>query len=97
MSQRTAGAINYPNVINQQQEAKVFLSYKLRPGLDVGFRYQFDPYRLDDYYTNHLTTYAAKQVAGGVVTSHTPRHLFPDARFTSYHANVAIVFLRYRF
>jgi MtrB/PioB family decaheme-associated outer membrane protein len=98
VSQRTAGAVDYPDVINRQQQAKVSVSYKLRPGLDVGVRYRFEPYRLDDYYTNNLQPYqAALPTPNGAGTVPVARYLFMDARFTSYHANVATVFLRYTF
>jgi hypothetical protein len=65
--------------------------------LSLGFNYRFEPYRLDDYYTNNLQPYSAQQPAATVATALTPRYLFLDARFTSYHANVATIFLRYSF
>jgi len=37
------------------------------------------------------------QRAATVAVSQTPRYLFLDARFTSYHANVATAFVRYSF
>jgi MtrB/PioB family decaheme-associated outer membrane protein len=97
VSLRTAGAYNYPDVINWQQEATFSLTHRLRPGLSLGFSYRFEPYRLDDYYTNNMQPYSAQQPAATVATALTPRYLFLDARFTSYHANVATVFLRYSF
>jgi hypothetical protein len=33
----------------------------------------------------------------GSLTSDTPKYLFQDARYASYHANVATVFVRYSF
>jgi len=95
VSPRTAGAYNYPDVINWQQEVTFSLTHQLRPGLSMGFSYRFEPYRLDDYYTNNMQPYSAQQPAATVATALTPRYLFLDARFTSYHANVATVFLRY--
>src|SRR5437773_12494727 len=55
--------------------------------------------RLDDFYTNNLQPYAGPRLAeaGGAGVSQVPRYLFLDARFTSYHANVATVFMRYTF
>ena len=97
VSLRTAGAFNYPDVINRQQEVNLSLTHQLRPGIDLGFSYRFEPYRLDDFYTSNLQPYSPMQPAATVAVSQTPRYLFLDARFTSYHANVATVFLRYSF
>ena len=95
----TAGAYNYPDVINWQQEVNISLTHKLREGLDLGFTYKFEPYRLDDYYTNNIQPYAGPTLItdGGHASVPVPRQLFLDARFTSMHANVATVFLRYSF
>jgi hypothetical protein len=95
----TAGAYNYPDVINWQQEFNISLTHKLREGLDIGASYKFEPYRLDDYYTNNIQAYNGPTLItdGGRATVPVPRQLFLDARFTSYHANVATVFLRYSF
>ncbi|PYS49973.1 MAG: hypothetical protein DMF68_08515 [Acidobacteria bacterium] len=99
ISLRTAGAYNYPDVINRQQEVNLTVTHRLRPNLDLGFSYRFEPYRLDDYYTNNLQPYTGPRLStdGGVANVPTARQLFLDARFTSYHANVATVFLRYSF
>lgn len=99
ISLRTAGAYNYPDVINREQEVNISFTQRLREGLDLGFNYRYEPYRLDDYYTNNLQPYAGPTLitAGGAARTPVPRYLFLDARFTSYHANVATVFLRYSF
>lgn len=97
ISLRTAGAVNYPDVINRQQEANFTVTHKLREDLDLGFSYRYEPYRLSDYYTNGLQQYTDKQLADGNLPVPTPRQLFLDARFTSMHANVATIFLRYSF
>jgi hypothetical protein len=97
VSLRTAGAYDYPDVINRQQEVNLSITHQLQPGLDLGFSYRFEPYRLDDFYTNNLQPYSARQPAATVASVPTPRYLFLDARFTNYHANVATVFLRYSF
>ncbi len=96
-SPRTAGVLPYPDVINRQQEVNLSLTHRLREGLDVGLSYRFEPYRLNDYYTDGLQPYSAKQLADGSFGANTPRQLFLDARFTTMHANVATVFLRYSF
>jgi len=97
ISLRTANAVNYPDVINRQQEVNITLTHKLRQDVDLGFSYRYEPYRLSDYYTNGLQQYTEKQLADGNLPVPTARQLFLDARFTSFHANVATAFLRYSF
>lgn len=97
ISLRTAGAVNYPDVINRQQEFNISITHKLRPYLDIGFSYLYEPYKLDDFYTNNLQQYTEKQLADGNLPVPTARQLFLDARFTNYRANVGSVFLRYTF
>jgi len=98
-SPRAAGAYNYPDVINWQQEVNISLTHKLREGLDIGASYRFEPYRLDDYYTNNIQPYAGPTLItdGGAASVPVPRQLFLDARFTTMHANVATFFVRYSF
>ena len=99
ISLRTAGAYNYPDVISRQQEVNLSVTRQLRPDLALGFSYLFEPYRLDDYYTNNLQPYAGARLVtdGGAASVPTARQLFLDARYASYHANVATVFLRFTF
>jgi MtrB/PioB family decaheme-associated outer membrane protein len=97
VSPRTAGAIDYPDVVARQQEANVTVTHKLRDGMELGFAYRFQPYRLDDYYTNNLQPYSFKQPAATDVSVFTPRYLFLDARFTTYHAHSATFFMRFTF
>ena len=94
-----AGAYNYPDVINRQQEANVTLSHRIREGFEIGATYRFEPYRLDDYYLNNLQPYAGPTLstAGGRATAPVPRQLFLDARFATSHANAVTAFVRYSF
>ncbi len=94
-----AGAYNYPDVINWQQELNVTLTHKIKEGFDIGATYRFEPYRLDDYYANNLQPYAGPTLAtaGGRATAPVPRQLFLDARFATSHANAVTIFARYSF
>ena len=94
-----AGAYNYPDVINRQQEVNVTLSHRIRQGFEVGAVYRFEPYQLDDYYLNNLQPYAGPTLstAGGRATAPVPRQLFLDARFATSHANAITGFVRYSF
>jgi len=97
VSLRTAGAYDYPDVVNRQQEATLSITRQLRPDMAVGAVYRYEPYRLDDYYTNSLQPYAPRQPSAEVGNTLAPRYLFLDARFTTYHANVVTFFVRYTF
>src|SRR5262249_56342965 len=72
VSLRTAGAYDYPDVINWQQEVHFSLTHQLRPGLALGISYRFEPYRLDDYYTNKLPPYSPPQPPAPLLTPLTP-------------------------
>ena len=100
ISPRTATAYNYPDGFNWQQEVNLSITHQLRPGLALGISYLFEPYRLDDFYTNNMQAYQSQLPSPGgpaAASPPVPRYLFANARFTSYHANVATVFLRYSF
>ena len=98
---KTTQSVNLKSLFSvlkdQITEANISITRQLRADLAVGINYRFEPYRVSDYYTNNLVPYGVTQVAGGTFGSNTPRQLFLDARFTSMHANVATVFLRYSF
>jgi MtrB/PioB family decaheme-associated outer membrane protein len=97
VSLRTAGAYDYPDVLTRQQEATLSITRQIKPDIAVGAVYRYQPYTLDDYYTNSLAPYQARQPAAEVGNSFSPRYLFLDARFTTYHANVVTFFVRYTF
>lgn len=97
VSLRTAGAYNYPDVISRQQEANVTLMRRIRAGLYAGVRYRYEPYRLDDYYTNNLQPYQAAISEQPGVSVPVARYLFLDSKFTTSHINTVTFFLRYSF
>lgn len=97
VSLRTAGAYDYPDVINRQQEVTFSITRQIRPDFAVGAVYRYEPYRLDDYYTNSLRPYSPRQPSAEVGSALAPRYLFLDAKFTTYHANVVTFFMRYTF
>jgi hypothetical protein len=76
----------------RRQDLNVALTRRITENFEVGGRYWYEPYKQDDFSFNVLAPYVH-----GSLTSETPRYLFQDARYGSYHANVASVFLRYTF
>ena len=93
----TAGAYNYPDTLNRWQEVDATIARELRPGLRVGVQYRYEPYKLDDFFLNNLQPYSYGLVTAGGVPVNIQRDLLLNARFTSYNAHMATVFLRYAF
>ena len=87
-----AGANPYPDTVIRRQDVNLAVSRRIREGLEIGMRYWYEPYMQDDFSFNTLQPYVH-----GPITSDAPKYLFQDARYGSYHANVATVFLRYSF
>jgi hypothetical protein len=76
----------------RRQDINLVVTRRISEKLAVGARYWYEPYTQDDFSYNVLAPYGH-----GNLTSDTPKYLFQDARYASYHANVASVFVRYSF
>jgi len=87
-----AGANPYPDTVVRRQDVNIAISRRISESFEVGVRYWYEPYTQDDFSFNVLQPYVH-----GNLTSDTPKYLFQDARYGSYHANVATVFVRYSF
>jgi len=87
-----AGANPYPDTTVRRQDVNVLISRRITENVEIGGRYWYEPYIQDDFSYNVLAPYVH-----GNLTSDTPKYLFQDARYGSYHANVASVFVRYSF
>jgi hypothetical protein len=87
-----AGANPYPDTVVRRQDVNIAITRRINERLEIGGRYWYEPYTQDDFSYNVLQPYVH-----GSLTSDTPKYLFQDARYGSYHANVATVFLRYMF
>lgn len=87
-----AGANPYPDTVVRRQDINIALTRRINESFEIGGRYWYEPYRQDDFSFNTLQPYT-----NGTLTSDTPKYLFQDARYGSYHANVATVFVRYTF
>lgn len=87
-----AGANPYPDTVVRRQDVSIAITRRINERLEIGVRYWYEPYTQDDFSYNVLQPYVH-----GQLTSDTPKYLFQDARYASYHANVATVFLRYSF
>ncbi|MFN2497838.1 MAG: MtrB/PioB family outer membrane beta-barrel protein [Pyrinomonadaceae bacterium] len=87
-----AGVNPYPDTVVRRQDVNIVVTRRISENLEVGARYWYEPYTQDDFSFNVLQPYTH-----GNLTSETPKYLFQDARYASYHANVATVFVRYTF
>jgi hypothetical protein len=87
-----AGANPYPDTVVRRQDVNLVITRRISETFEMGVRYRYEPYTQDDFSFNVLQPYVH-----GNLTSDTPKYLFQDARYGSYHANVATVFLRYTF
>jgi hypothetical protein len=87
-----AGANPYPDTVVRRQDVNLAITRRINERLELGARYFYEPYKQDDFSYNVLAPYVH-----GSLTSDTPKYLFQDARYASYHANVATVFVRYSF
>lgn len=87
-----AGANPYPDTVVRRHDVNLAVTRQITESLAIGGRYWYEPYAQDDFSFNVLQPYVH-----GSLTSDTPKYLFQDARYGTYHANVATVFLRYSF
>ena len=87
-----AGANPYPDTVVRRQDVNLAITRHIREDFEIGVRYWYEPYTQDDFSFNVLQPYVH-----GSLTSDTPKYLFQDARYGSYHANVTTVFVRYSF
>jgi hypothetical protein len=87
-----AGANPYPDTVVRRHDVNIAITRRISESFEMGGRYWYEPYTQDDFSFNVLQPYVH-----GTLTSDTPKYLFQDARYASYHANVATVFVRYTF
>jgi hypothetical protein len=87
-----AGANPYPDTRVRRQDVNLAISRRINEKFEMGGRYWYEPYFQDDFSYNVLAPYVH-----GSLTSDTPKYMFQDARYGTYHANVASIFVRYKF
>ena len=90
-----ATAFPLPDIKMRFHEARTNLAYRVRPNVQVGVRYSFEPRSFADFTTDIMGTgYIALAAAP---ESQMPRRIFLNARDSSYHGHIAAVFVRYSF
>lgn len=87
-----AGANPYPDTQVRRQDLNIAISRRITDKFEVGGRYWYEPYFQNDFSYNTLSPYVH-----GSLPSDTPKYMFQDARYGTYHANVGSIFVRYQF
>lgn len=89
-----ATAFPFPDVKSNYHELNVDTNYQLTDNVALGFRYIFEPYRLNDFQWNGLNAYPLDRL--------TPEQQFPtsrplllDSRYSSDNAHVFGIYLRF--
>ena len=89
-----ATAFPYPDVKSNYHELNVATNYQLTTNVALGFRYTFEPYRLNDFQSNGLNAYPIDGLPAEQQFP-TSRPLLLDSRYSSHDAHVFGVYLRF--
>jgi hypothetical protein len=89
-----ATAFPFPDVKSNYHELNVDTSYQLTDNVALGFRYIFEPYRLDDFQWNGLDAYPLDRLPPQEQYP-TSRPLLLDSRYSSHNAHVFGIYLRF--
>jgi hypothetical protein len=89
-----ASAWPFPDVKNRFHEFRVDASYRMRPELQLGTRYLFEPYRLDDYALDIMQPY---MLGFEAPENDTRRSIYLNSRHASSDAHLFGVYIRYTF
>ena len=89
-----ATAFPYPDVKSNYHELNVDTNYQLTTNVALGFRYIFEPYRLNDFQWNGLNAYPIDGLPAEQQFP-TTRPVLLDSRYSSHNAHVFGVYLRF--
>jgi MtrB/PioB family decaheme-associated outer membrane protein len=82
----------FPDVKTRFHEVNSDVSYQLTPKIAVGFRYLYEPYRLNDFEWNDLTPYPFAVLAP---EQEGRRFLLLDSRYSSHTAHTVGIYMRF--
>lgn len=85
-------AYAFPEAKVKFQEFSVDSNYQIRPGIALGIRYLFEPFRLDDWQVNGLNSYPVDQLAP---ETDGRRYMLLDSRYTNHDAHIISLYLRF--
>ena len=89
-----AQAIPWPKIESRFHEWNNDVSYQFSRTWALGFRYIYEPYKLDDFAWNGLSPYPISKLPA---ENDGRRFLLLDSRYSSYNANVVGFYLRFSF
>ena len=87
-----ATAYDFPEAKARLHELSFDTNYQLRPNVAVGFRYLYEPFRLDDWQLNTVNAYPVDQLAP---ETDGRRFLLLDSRYTDHNAHVFSFYIRF--
>src|SRR6266545_2373104 len=90
-----ATAFPFPDVKSNYHELNVETNYQMSDNVALGFRYIFEPYRLDDFQWNGLNPYTVDRLPAEQRFP-TSRPLLLDSRYSSHNAHVFSIYLRFQ-
>ncbi len=90
-----AAAFPFPDVKSNYHELNVDTNYQLKDNLALGFRYIFEPYRLNDFQWNGLNPYPFEALPAEQQFP-SSRPLLLDSRYSSHNSHVFGVYLRFQ-
>ena len=90
-----ATAYPWPEARSNYHELTVDTNYQLSDNVALGFRYIFEPYRLDDFQWNGLNAYPYDRLPPEQQFP-TTRPLLLDSRYSSHNAHLFSVYLRFQ-
>ncbi len=87
-----ATAYDFPESKITFQEFSIDTNYQVRPGVAIGFRYLYEPFRFDDWQLNGLGAYPVDQLAP---ETDGRRFLLLNSRYTDHNAHIFSVYIRF--
>ncbi len=87
-----ATAYPFPEVKTDFHEFTVDSNYQVKDNIAIGFRYLFEPYRLNDWQWNGLNPYPVDSLAP---ETDGRRFLITDSRYSSHNAHVFSLYIRF--
>ncbi len=87
-----ATAFPFPEAKYRYQEFSVDSNYQIHPKAAIGVRYYFEPFMLDDWQTNGLSSYPVDQLAP---ETDGRRFLLLDSRYSSHHGHIISFYIRF--
>ncbi|HET8671211.1 MAG TPA: MtrB/PioB family outer membrane beta-barrel protein, partial [Candidatus Saccharimonadales bacterium] len=90
-----ATAFPFPDIKSNYHELNIDTNYQMSTNVALGFRYIFEPYRLNDFQWNSLNAYPFENLPSEQQFP-TTRPLLLDSRYSSHNAHVFSIYLRFQ-